>query len=285
MSTTGNGQFDRVTGLLAGALIVILATLSVLPSHAAGFDLNHWTKNNETSTVTVDHSKWVQILESYLEVGDDGLNRFRYGAVTEDGKTTLKSYLADLQAVDVTALNRNEQFAYWMNLYNALTIDVVLDHYPVKSIRNISLSGFFTIGPWKAPLVTVDGQDLSLDDIEHGILRGLWKDPRIHYGVNCASVGCPNLRPVPFSGKTVNDELAQAAIDYVNNPRGVRVEANRVRVSSIYSWFKEDFGNNDQGVLEHLATYADETLKADLAKFSRINGYDYDWSLNDATTR
>ena len=130
---------------------------------------------------------------------------------------------------------------------------------------------------------TVDGQDLSLDDIEHGILRGLWKDPHIHYGVNCASVGCPNLQPQPFTGKTVDDQLTQAAIAYVNDPRGVRVIEKRVRVSSIYSWFKEDFGNSDQGVLDHLKTYADENLKADLSMFSRINGYDYDWSLNDAT--
>ena len=283
MNTTQDSRFDKVGALWAGFLVAVVAALSTMPSHAAGFNLNHWAQHSETSTVTVDHSKWAKILDRYLVVGQDGLNRFQYGAVSEGDKQGLKSYLADLQDLDVTALNRDEQFSYWMNLYNALTIDVVLDHYPVTSIRNISLSGFFSIGPWKASLVTVDGQDLSLDDIEHGILRGLWKDPRIHYGVNCASVGCPNLQPQPFTGKTVDDQLTQAAIAYVNDPRGVRVNENRVRVSSIYSWFKEDFGNSDQGVLDHLKTYADENLKADLSTFSRINGYDYDWSLNDAT--
>ena len=282
MTTTHDRRFDRVMVVLVGALAVVFVALSAIPGHAAGFSLNHWAQNSETSTMTVDHSKWAQILDSYLVVGDGGLNRFRYGSVSDADRQVLKSYLTDLQAVKVTALNRDEQFAYWINLYNALTIDVVLDHYPVKSIRNISLSGFFSIGPWKAQLVTVDGQDLSLDDIEHGILRGLWKDPRIHYGVNCASVGCPNLQPVPFTGKTVDDQLTDAAIEYINDPRGVRIDTNRVRVSSIYSWFKVDFGNNDQGVLAHLATYADESLKAELSKFSRINGYDYDWSLNDA---
>ncbi len=274
-----NGRFLQSVALIFAELMAIVA-LFVQP--AAAFDLDHWKKRDDASQVTVDNTKWGQILTSYLVVGDDGLNRFRYGAVTTEDKAHLKAYLKELQAQEVTKLSRDEQFAYWMNLYNALTIDVVLDHYPVKSIRNIGLSGFFSIGPWKAPLVTVEGQELSLDDIEHGILRGLWKDPRIHYGVNCASIGCPNLQPEPFSSATVNAVLDEAAIAYVNHPRGARVENGRLMVSSIYSWFKVDFGNNDAGVIAHLAEYADEGLKAKLEAVSRVNGYAYDWNLNEA---
>lgn len=268
---------DIVAFLAACALFAAL----IFSQPALALDVSHWQKKDETSSMAIDHTKWAEILDAYLEPNEDGVIRFDYGAVTDADRAKLKAYLADLQAVTVTSLNQDEQFAYWMNLYNALTIDVVLDHYPVRSIRNISLSGFFSIGPWKAPLVTVEGQDLSLDDIEHGILRALWKDPRIHYGVNCASIGCPNLQPQPFSADTVHEVLDQAARDYVNHPRGARVENGRLKVSSIYSWFKEDFGNNDAGVIAHLTQYANDDLKAKLADISRVNGYDYDWTLND----
>ena len=275
---------QEIGGFLRPAVLILglMAAFLFLAPPAAAFTLDHWQKKDDSSQVTVDHTKWAQILESYLVVSEDGLNRFRYGAVTPQDKEVLKAYLKELQAQKVTGLNRDEQFAYWMNLYNALTIDVVLDHYPVKSIRNIGLSGFFSIGPWKAPLVTVEGQELSLDDIEHGILRALWKDPRIHYGVNCASIGCPNLQPEPFTGATVNTVLDEAAVAYVNHPRGAWVEKGRLTVSSIYSWFKVDFGNNDAGVIAHLTQYADKDLKAELETVSRVNGYAYDWNLNEA---
>ncbi len=259
-----------------------VAVLMVLSGPVVAFDAGHWKNSNESSSVMVDHTKWAALLTSYLVEGEDDISRFRYGAVTDSDHSKLKDYLDDLQAVTVTDLNRDEQYAYWLNLYNALTIDVILEHYPVKSIRNIGISGFFAIGPWKAKLVTVEGRELSLDDVEHGILRVHWDDPRVHYGVNCASIGCPNLQPVPFTAENLNDLLDVGAVAYVNHPRGARVENGRLMVSSIYSWFKEDFGNNDAGIIAHLAQYADDDLKADLEKISRVSGYDYDWSLNGA---
>jgi hypothetical protein len=191
----------------------------------------------------------------------------------------------------VHSLNPVEQFAYWINLYNALTVKAVLDHYPVKSIREISLGGSFLpnfitggTGPWQAKLIQIEGEAIALDDIEHRILRPLFKDNRIHYGVNCASIGCPTLMPTPFTAKSLQAMLDRCARLYVNHPRGVRAEAGGLTVSSIYKWYQEDFGGNWQGVLSHLRQYANSTTAHMLAPFATIHGDSYDWQLNDAAT-
>ena len=154
---------------------------------------------NSASTVRVDHRRWGRFLAAYVRPGENGLNRVAYGSVTAEGRADLGAYLDSLAAVPVSTLSRPEQMAFWINLYNALTVRVVLDHYPVGSIREIDISpGLFSNGPWRAELTTVEGEPLSLDDIEHRILRPIWRDPRIHYALNCASLGCPNLQPGPF---------------------------------------------------------------------------------------
>jgi hypothetical protein len=243
-----------------------------------------FAKRDNASAMTIDHAPWGEILKAYLKPSPDGINRFAYSKVTKPDRAKLKAYLAALQGVTVAKLNEAEQRAFWANLYNALTIEVILEHYPVKTIRDISISpGFFAVGPWGKPLVTVEGRTLSLDDIEHKILRKVWRDPRTHYSVNCASIGCPNLPDAPFTGKTLEAMLDAGAKAYVNHPRGVSVAPDgRVTASRIYNWFVEDFGGNEQGVLAHLSAHAGPGLKAKLKAAGRISAYEYDWSLNDA---
>ena len=240
-----------------------------------------WQAHDPASRAIVDHSAWARLLKTYLHPDGRGLNRFDYGAVTTVDRVALGQYVAALTALPIDDYNRAEQFAYWTNLYNALTVSVVLTHYPVATIRDINVSpGLFADGPWDRPLVTVAGESLTLNDIEHRILRPIWRDPRIHYAVNCASVGCPNLLPVPFTGKTVEVLLERAARAYVNTPRGVRVGDKGLVVSSIYVWFQEDFGN-DEDVIAHLTRYAEPDLAAKIAEAGRLADHDYDWSLND----
>ena len=182
----------------------------------------------------------------------------------------------------MTALAESEQRAFWINLYNALTIDVVLDHYPVETIRDISLGGgLFAVGPWKKALATVEGRKLSLDNIEHDILRKLWRDPRVHYAVNCASISCPNLLAEAFTGAKLDRMLTQGARAYVNHRRGVNASGGRLRLSSIYDWYAKDFGSGDAEVIAHVSAYAEPALKQQLAGIRTIAGYDYDWSLNE----
>ncbi len=206
----------------------------------------------------------------------------RYADVTPADRTALQDYLEQLQATRVSGLNRDEQMAYWINFYNALTVEVVLEHYPVPSIRRINISpGFFSRGPWDAPLVEVEGESLTLNDIEHRILRPIWQDPRIHYAVNCASIGCPNLQLRAFTADNLEDMLEKAARDFINHPRGVDAEGRRLRLSSIFDWFSEDFGENDRDILEHISGYAKPPLAETLRNYTGRISYGYDWNLNE----
>ncbi len=240
-----------------------------------------WDAHNPKNTKAIDHSVWGALLSKYVTTDSTGLNRFAYGKVTAADRKALKDYIAGLTKIQITDRSRDVQFAYWLNLYNALTIDVILEHYPVKSIKDIDISGLLANGPWGKALIKVEGEELTLDDIEHQILRPIWKDPRIHYGVNCASIGCPNLLKTPFTGKTADAKLDQAARDYINHPRGLTVRQGKVTVSKIYSWFAYDFGNSEEGVIKHLLRYAAPDRAAALKKAGSISGTAYDWSLNE----
>ena len=210
---------------------------------------------------------------------DDEVVTVDYAAAKGD-HAALEGYVAQLEATDPTQLSRDAAMAYWINLYNAKTVDIILDNYPVASIRDIG-GGLFSRGPWDDEVVTVAGQRLSLNDIEHGILRPVWGDPRIHYAVNCASIGCPDLAAQPYTAANLQGMLDQAARAYVNHPRGARVDGGRLTVSSIYEWYQSDFGASDQGVIAHLRQYAEPGLAGQLASVSSVYDDAYDWSLND----
>ncbi|MEM7528007.1 MAG: DUF547 domain-containing protein, partial [Pseudomonadota bacterium] len=163
---------------------------SALAGPASSLIDDRWTRHG--SGGDPDHGAWGSYLSRYLRTGtSDGVNLFDYAGAAGD-RGALKGYLDAMQKVAPTSLSRDAAMAYWLNLYNAVTIDVVLDAYPVSSIRKVN-GGLFNTGPWGDDVIRIEGQDLSLDDIEHGILRPVWRDARIHYGVNCASIGCPNL--------------------------------------------------------------------------------------------
>ncbi|MDB4285357.1 DUF547 domain-containing protein [bacterium] len=267
---------------------VIMGSIFVAASLAAAApkaDLwPRWERHDPRSTVTVDHAAWDEFLGKYL-VADDpsGINLARYGSVTPEDRQALRSYLESLEAVRVSEMNRDEQRAYWINLYNALTVLLILEHYPVKSIRDIKISpGFFSSGPWGKKLLVIEGEKVSLNDIEHRILRPIWKDNRLHYAVNCASLGCPNLQPAAYGSANTERLLEEGAREYVNHPRGVRFDGKKLVLSRIYGWFKEDFGGSEKGILEHLLTYADDQLTERLRDYRGRIKNEYDWSLNIA---
>ena len=163
---------------------------------------------------------------------------------------------------------------------------MVLDKYPVKSIQNVSLGGglktLITGGPWQAKIMKVSGVDLTLDDVENTILRPIYGDNRVHYTVNCASVGCPNLAAEAYTGAKLEAMLEAGAKAFINSPRGVAIEGDKIKASSIYDWFKADFGGSEATVIAHLNKYASPELKEKINKIGKIASYDYDWTLADA---
>ena len=170
-----------------------------------------------------------------------------------------------------------DTFAAWANLYNAVTVRYILERYPTGSIRD----GYLFSGPWKKIKVMADGETVSLDQIEHEILRPRFGNPLVHYAINCAAFSCPNLQPKAWQGDTLDADLAAAARAYVNDPRGVTVTKRGLTVSSIYDWFEADFGGSKQAVIDHLLIYADSNLAEKIRSNPRIRAYEYDWSLND----
>ncbi len=230
----------------------------------------------------LDHRDWSEFLDRYVMRDAKGVNRVAYGQVTQADRAGLDRYLTELQAVDPAGLTRDRQLAYWINLYNALTVDLILENYPVASIRDIT-DGAFSFGPWDRPLAVVAGQSLTLNDIEHRIIRPAFDEPRIHYALNCAAVGCPNLMARAWQADTLERDLAAAERAYVNDPRGVRFDGRgRLILSKIYVWFREDFGPNEKAVIAYLETAAEPELRTRLQDAPRVNAYEYNWALNDS---
>ncbi|MBO6717890.1 MAG: DUF547 domain-containing protein [Rhizobiaceae bacterium] len=183
------------------------------------------------------HAAFDRLLRRYVVPDGRGYNAVDYRRFRAEALPELRAYLDGLQAAVPSAFSRAEAHAYWINLYNAKTLEIVLDRYPVRSIRDINLggSGLFGRGPWSKAVVEVEGTDLSLDDIEHEIVRPIFGDPLSHYGLNCASYSCPNLAGTAYTGSNVQALLAAGAAAYVNHPRGVAVEDRRITASKVYS--------------------------------------------------
>ena len=261
------------------ALPFLLPTPATAQSRARPWE--RWRAHAAGSTRRIDHTAFDAVLARHRRLGADGVARFDYAALRQ-ARGRFDAYVTALQAEEVAALDRAEQFAFWANLYNALTLAVVIDHWPVASIRDIAISpGLFARGPWGARRARIGDEAITLDDIEHRILRPLWGDARVHYAVNCASIGCPNLPARAFRTEGLDAALDAAARDFVNHPRGAGFDASgRLVVSSIYRWFREDFGGDDAGVLVHLGRHAAPDHARRIAARGRVDDHAYDWAIN-----
>lgn len=232
----------------------------------------------------LSHAPFTSLLREFVKPRPDGVNRVDFAGLKARGEPRLKAYLAMLEGASPSKMSPQARKAFWINIYNAKTLDIVLSRYPVGSIRDISLpgpDGQPADGPWKAKLLTVEGKSIGLDDIEKQFLVPEFKDVRIHYALNCLSIGCPNLLPEAFVEARLDRQLDDAARAFVNHPRGISIKPGRVEGSSIYEWYADEFGGF-KGVIAHLTRYARPQLRRSLASVSRIDAYDYDWTLIDA---
>lgn len=242
-----------------------------------------WSQHDEGSAMRVDHGDWEAFLLNYLRPGDDGVHRLAYGGVRARDRRILSDYVVTMGNVDIAAYRRSEQMAYWLNLYNALMVKLVLDHYPIASIRKLERPGAGSKNsPWNRPLMVIDDVALSLNDIEDHILKPISNDPRIYYAMTCAAIGCPNLQPIPFSGAQLDQQLSDAAMAYVNDPRCIEIENGELHISSLYRWNFQAFGGSERAVIQHLMAYAEPDLAMSLQAFDRLHGDRFDWRLNDA---
>ena len=203
--------------------------------------------------------------------------------VTKDGIVDYKSFKNDkgklnefISYLEKTSpasdWSENKQKAFWINAYNAYTIKLILENYPLKSIMDIKQDGKTA---WKISFAKVGGKTYTLDHIEHNILRKNLFDPRIHVGVNCASGSCPKLGNMAFTEKNVDASLEKLMKEFINDSSRNKLSRNKVQISSIFDWFKEDFTKNGS-VTDYINKYANEEINSN----ARISYLKYDWTLN-----
>jgi len=195
-------------------------------------------------------------------------------------RTGLKSYLKDLSEVsysDFRGWNKDDQLAFLINLYNASTLELVLMHYPIKSLKD-DVGG--DKGPWKIGAVKLFGKTTSLDALEHEFIRKYYNEPRIHFALNCASEGCPPLLKEAYTGLKLESQLDSQTRAYLADPKANRVSSKKLEISPLFDWFKDDFVKKSGSVEAFLDPYFPKVkLKPGKAKVSYT---DYGWKLNDA---
>lgn len=233
----------------------------------------------------IDYTSYAQLLQTHVRPGR--INGIRLNVVDYRGIMADPTYPKALQEFSVaepkTFQTDAERFAFWVNAYNLLAIKAVVDQYPTKSIRD---GGSLFRSIWKKKVGTVAAKEYALDDIEHGILRKEFQQPRVHFAIVCASLSCPDLRTEPYVAERLNSQLDDATRAFLENPtKGLTLGAQgkRISVSRIFKWFPEDFepvggvanfirGSVDPGLANRVRELSDSNL-------SYLN---YDWSLNDA---
>jgi len=220
----------------------------------------------------VENSLYAGLLKKYVKDGVVNYQGFK------NEESVLDKYLKVLEDVDSKILSRNEQFAFYVNAYNAWTIKLILSGYPgIKSIKNL---GSLFKGPWKKKICRIDGKIITLDDIEHNILRPRFKDPRVHFAINCAAKSCPPLRSEPYNVGDLEQQLDEMTEAFINDLENNHLEDYTLYVSSIFKWFKEDF-NKD--IIGFFLKYTKGDLKRQLEVRRgkiKVKYLDYDWSLN-----
>ena len=212
------------------------------------------------------------IFDSLLQKNVDKTGRVDYQSL-KNNETLLDNYLAYIQNNEPTKdWSSNKKKAFWINTYNAYTIKIILNNYPLKSIRDIKIDGKTA---WKIPFVKVGQKRYTLDQIEQEILRKKFNDPRIHVGINCASVSCPRLWNFAFTEDNIASSLDNLMKEFINNTTRNKISKNNLEISEIFNWFSKDFMKNGT-IINYLNTYA--AIK--ISEKASIKYLTYDWSLN-----
>ena len=229
----------------------------------------------DSGSKPVSHQIWDQLLKKHV-----GYNpTINYKGFIKD-TTKLNQYIELISShyPNDQYWSREQQMAYWINAYNAFTVQLVIRHYPVKSIKDIG-SKFqvtFINTVWDIKFINIEGAKMDLNNIEHGILRKKFGDPRIHFAINCASNSCPQLRNEAFDPEQLDKQLDEQAIAFINDPSKNIIHADGIKISKIFSWFKGDF-TRSSSLIDFLNTYSKVKINAKV----KIDYMKYDWALNE----
>lgn len=227
------------------------------------------------AAAAVDHSIWDGLAKKYIN--EKGL--VNYKGMKSDEKQ-LKKYLDMISANPPTdAWSKNEKMAYWINAYNAFTVQLILNHYPVESIKDIGskIKIPFVTTPWASKFFKIGGESMSLDNIEHGTLRKQFNDPRIHFALVCAARSCPRLRNEAYMPSKLDAQLDDQGSDFLNNPAKNAITPKKASLSKYFDWYKGDWRENDKSIEYWVNKYS----KVKINKDTDISFMDYNWKLNE----
>jgi hypothetical protein len=216
------------------------------------------------SPAVFDHALWNSLLQEY--VSDKGNVNYK-GFLKNMEK--LKSYLNQLATNTVKdSWSKEDKLAYWINAYNAYTVKLILDNYPLKSIKDIK-------DPWDVRFIKIGEKWMTLNDIEHNILRKM-EEPRIHFAIVCASVSCPKLSNKAFTAENLEQQLSSATTSFLADASRNTITPTELKLSKIFRWFAKDF-KQDGDIISFINTYT----KIDIMENAKISFEDYDWNLNE----
>jgi hypothetical protein len=271
---------------VALSTLVCLLTLNpVVAAFAAdGTDWDRWGANNPAQTHVPDHTGYSTFLQK-VGVTRKGETTIAYVAISGPAIVFLDDYIAYLQRLPVSKLNRNEQLAYWLNLYNASVIrEITRKNSPPRRMNTHRGTPGSPGKMWRNNIFSIEGHNLSLEDVEMNILARHWQSNDGNsmwiYGLNWGATGSPSLPLEAFFGKTVDKQLSDSARAYINNKKHVNLGRDRLTVSTLYSWHGSLIGESDADVIAHLSLFAKSRLKTRLADVSAISGYIFSWRTN-----
>ncbi len=232
----------------------------------------------------LDHGAFTHVLNTYV----DAEHRVDYAQLRADRATTLDPYLQQLATANLEARSRDERLAFWMNAYNALTIALILEHDTVDTIWSITPGDTpetTTESPFELPVGVVADTMRTLDEIEHGIIRERFDEPRIHFALVCAAASCPPLRREAYTGHALHAQLEDQTQAFLRAPALNQIPAtpDTIRVSRLFDWYQSDFGPDAAAVQQYIAPYVDDPeVKAALREGAyTVDFMPYDWALND----
>ena len=243
--------------------------------------------NIKNTSIPIDHTVFDNLLKKHVAV-DGAVN---YKGFIED-KVEFEKYLTLLKNNHPNKRNwsKEEQLAYWINAYNAFTVKLIIDHYPVKSIKDIKSGVVFVNSVWDIKFINIEEQEYDLNNIEHGIIRKEFDEPRIHFAVNCASYSCPRLRNEAFIAEKLEAQLEDQTRKFFNDTRKNQIiSKDKIILSSILKWYSTDFtekgflsrlfGGN--GRSEKLIRFVNPYVDIDISKNAEVEFMDYRWDLNE----
>jgi hypothetical protein len=232
----------------------------------------------QSTSSTPDYAPWGELLGKYY----DPAKGMDYAALKSKDAKTLEALKKQLGQVDPKSLPKKDQLAYWINVYNVNTVAIVVEHYPVASIRDISTDPIVRLNVFKKETVPIKGGMTSLKTIEDESIRAGFHDPRIHFAINCAAQSCPPIRTEPYTGAKLDEQLDDQAQKFLTGPRGVKVDQGAVHVTKIMDWFGEDFDKWAGGKVAFLRKHLPADKAKQIPDNAKFEYDDYNWKLNDA---